>query len=113
MISYNSLRNIKLSDDVVKHKKCGSATIIKKCSYSLNPFSEIINDNDDITVPPVGGRITLNKINSPFGEGVDGDNGMQWSRVGMCLLLKNLVGWASFDNLDTIFEDGGPKITDT
>jgi hypothetical protein len=52
MISYNGLQDTESSDDVVKHKGCCSATIIKECRHSLNPFSEVINENDDITVPP-------------------------------------------------------------
>jgi hypothetical protein len=51
MINYNSLWDTESSDDVVKHEECYNATIIKECRHSLNPFSEVINDNDDITVP--------------------------------------------------------------
>jgi hypothetical protein len=55
----------------------------------------------------------LHEIDTPLGEGVDGDNGVQRSRVGACLVVKNLAGWALFDCLDTIFENRGPKIADT
>jgi hypothetical protein len=52
MINYDSLQDTESSDNVVKNKECDSATIVKKCRHRLNSFSEIINDNDDITVPP-------------------------------------------------------------
>jgi hypothetical protein len=29
-----------------------SVTIVKECRHSLSPFSEVINDNNDITVSP-------------------------------------------------------------
>jgi hypothetical protein len=38
---------------------------------------------------------------------------MQCSRVGSCLLVEDLAGWAFFDGLDAIFEDRGPKVAGT
>jgi hypothetical protein len=52
MISDNVLWNTKASDDVVEEKESCSTTIIQKGRHSLNPFFEVINDNDDITMPP-------------------------------------------------------------
>jgi hypothetical protein len=47
----------------------------------------------------------LHEINAPFGKRADGNKMMQHSRVGACLVLKNLAGWALFDGLNTILED--------
>jgi hypothetical protein len=41
-----------VSDDVVEDKKSFSMIIIHKSMHSLNPFCEVINDNDDMTMPP-------------------------------------------------------------
>ena len=38
---------------------------------------------------------------------------MQHSRVGSCLLVEDLAGWAFFDSLDAVFEDRGPKVAGT
>ena len=38
---------------------------------------------------------------------------MQRSRVGVCLLVEDLAGWAFFDGLDAIFENRGPKVAST
>jgi hypothetical protein len=52
MISDNGLWNTKASDDVVEDKKSCGTTIVQKSRHSLSPFCEVINGNDDITVPP-------------------------------------------------------------
>jgi hypothetical protein len=52
MIRDNGFWNTKASDDVVEYEKSYSTTIIKKSRHSLNPFCKVINDNDDITMPP-------------------------------------------------------------
>jgi hypothetical protein len=53
----------------------------------------------------------LHEIYTPFGKGVDDDNGMKWSWVGTSFLLKDLTGWEFFNDLNVIFEYGRPKIT--
>jgi hypothetical protein len=52
----------------------------------------------------------VHDINTPFLKGVDGNNGVQRSRVGACLLVEYFPGWAFFDGLDAIFENQGPKV---
>jgi hypothetical protein len=51
MISDNGLWNTKVSDDVVEDEKRCSMIIIQKGGHSLNPFCEVINNDDDITMP--------------------------------------------------------------
>jgi hypothetical protein len=104
MISYNSLWKYEVSDDVIEHKKCCSSAIIKKCRHSLNPFTEIIDEDDNIT---------MHEIDTPSCKGVDGDNGMEWSSVGTCSLMKYMIRWEFFDGLNAFFEYGRLKITNT
>jgi hypothetical protein len=79
VISYDSLWDSELIDDVVKHEKCCSLAIVKKCRHILSPFSEIIDYDDNITMSPGLGRPTLHEINTPFRKGVDDDNWMECS----------------------------------
>jgi hypothetical protein len=55
----------------------------------------------------------LHEIDTPLGEGSDGNNGVKRIRVGVCILVKDLAGWAFFDCLNTIFENQGPKVANT
>ena len=52
MISDNGLWNTKVSDDVVEEEESYSMTIIQKGRHSLNPFCEVIDDDEDVTVHP-------------------------------------------------------------
>jgi hypothetical protein len=37
---------------MIEHKKWCSLDIVKECRHRINPFSKIIDKNDNITVPP-------------------------------------------------------------
>ena len=52
VISENGAWYTKMSYDVVKKKQSCGTTIVQKGRHSLNPFFEIIDGNDDVTVPP-------------------------------------------------------------
>ena len=77
MISNDDLRDTKSSYDMVEKKLSRSFTISITCGHRHRPFSEIINDNDDITMPPDQVRVTCHEINTPFSKGADGDNWVQ------------------------------------
>ena len=52
IISNNGLWNSKSGDDLVKYEQSNSFTIVRECAHSLNPFCEVIDGNDYITMPP-------------------------------------------------------------
>jgi hypothetical protein len=68
VISDDSLRNTKASNDMVKKKKCCSPPGIIKCRHRLGPFREIINSYDNISMPPGRVRVTGHEVNAPFSE---------------------------------------------
>jgi hypothetical protein len=114
MISYNSLLDCEMSDDVIEHKKCCNSAIVKKCRHSLNPFIEIIDCDDNITIPPVEVGLHCMKSIPPFAKGsmeTIGWSGAGWVRA--TLILKDLIGWVFFNGLNAIFEYGRRKITIT
>jgi hypothetical protein len=66
VISNNSLGNTKTSYDVIKKKQgCGLSSIIE-CWHRLGPFCKVINDYNNVTMPPGRVRVTCHEINAPF-----------------------------------------------
>jgi hypothetical protein len=52
MISDNGTWYTKMSYDMVEKEKSCSMTIIQEGRHSLSPFGEVVNDDDDVTLPP-------------------------------------------------------------
>lgn len=51
MISNDGLRDTKSSCKMVENELSGSFAVNIRCGHHLGPFSEIINDDNDITMP--------------------------------------------------------------
>lgn len=60
-----------------------------------------------------GQRVARDKVNASFGEGVDGDNMMEWSWMCMHLSREDLTWVALFNISHTIFKDRWPKVPST
>ena len=52
VISDDSLGNTKMSYDIIKKEQCCSISSVVKCQHRLDPFHKVINDYDDVTMPP-------------------------------------------------------------
>lgn len=51
MVSENGLRDIKTRHDMVEEELSCSDSVIIICGDHLNPFSEVVNGEDDIAMP--------------------------------------------------------------
>lgn len=58
-------------------------------------------------------RVARSKIDAPLGEGVDGDNRLEWSGMNAHFLGKYLAGMTLLDDIDIIFEDRRPEVSCT
>jgi hypothetical protein len=66
VISDDSLVNTKTSYDVIKKKQGCSLSSIVECRHRLGPFRKVINDYNDVTMPPSRVRVTCHEIDAPF-----------------------------------------------
>lgn len=60
--------------DMVKEALSSSCTINSICGHRLNPFSKIVDGDDDIAMPPNQARVTSHEINFPFSKWAYGNN---------------------------------------
>jgi hypothetical protein len=68
VISNDSLRESKSSDDMIEYEKCCNFSSVIECRHRLDPFSEIICGYDDVSMPLVRVRVTCHEVNAPFCE---------------------------------------------
>jgi hypothetical protein len=111
MVSDNLLRNPEPSYDLIKNEKCCSFPIIRKCWHSLNPLGEVVDDHDNVTIPPSRSLVACHKIYPPLGERANNNNGKHGSGWMHTHFLSEYLTRVTFlDGLNTIFEYRGPKI---
>ena len=70
------LRDSKPSYHMIEQKESGNFSILNICRHSLSPFCKVINDYDDVTMPPDRGRITMHKINTLLGKNDNNNEGV-------------------------------------
>jgi hypothetical protein len=71
MISNDSLGNTKPSNDMIEYEQCCSFPGVIECRHRLDPFSEVIHNYDDVSMPPNRLRVTCHEVNAPFCEGTN------------------------------------------
>jgi hypothetical protein len=52
VINNDSLWDSKSSDDMIEYEQCYSFPCVIECRHNLNPFSEVIHNYDDVSMPP-------------------------------------------------------------
>jgi len=97
MISNDGLRDTKSSYDMVEKKLSNSFIVNITCGHRLNPFSEIINEDDDICMPPRRARVTSHEFNTPLGKGSNDNNWVQGRGWSVLFVVINLVGMKLLD----------------
>ena len=68
VINNDGLRDTKLSNDMIEYEHCYSFPGVIKCRHRLGPFSELIHNYNDVSMPPDRVRVTCHEVNAPFGE---------------------------------------------
>jgi hypothetical protein len=58
MINNNGLRDTKPSNDMIEYEQCCSFPGVLKCRHCLDPFSEIVHNYNDVSMPPDRVRVT-------------------------------------------------------
>lgn len=97
MVSDDGLRVTKPSYDTIKKELSYSFTFRIICGHRLSPFSEIVIEDDDLTMSPDWARVTYHETNTPFGKGFDSNNWVQGCRWGALFVVINLASVTFLD----------------
>jgi hypothetical protein len=68
MVGGSGLRDTKPSDDIIEYEQHYSFPGIIKCRHRLDPFSEIVHNYNDVSMPPGRVRVTCHEVNALFSE---------------------------------------------
>jgi hypothetical protein len=101
MVHHYGLRNTKPSYNVIEHKNSSGGVVIGKGRQGLDPFSEVVNNHDDVAMTISRSRITCHEINPKFGKWTDGHHGMKWSRLSTHLMGEYLTRMTFMNHIHT------------
>jgi hypothetical protein len=104
MVNDNGLRDTKSSNNMIEYEQCCIFLGIIKCRHQLGPFSEIIDDYDDVSMPPDRVRVTCHEVDSPFSEWTNENYRVKRSRMRSDLILVCLTSMAFMDDSNAILK---------
>jgi len=73
MVTYNGLRNANTHYDMVDEELSNNDTVSVRCLDHLGPFSEVVDDEDNIAMPPGRVRVICHEVYAPFSEWANGN----------------------------------------
>ena len=76
MVSDKLPRDTEPGDNLIEYKMHGCLTVVFNSGNILCPFREIVNNHNNVMVPPIRSWVAIHKIGAPVGEGTGGDNWM-------------------------------------
>jgi hypothetical protein len=68
MVNDDGFRETKPSNNMIEYEKRYSFPSIIKYRHRLDPFSEIIHRNNNVSMPLDRLRVTCDEVNAPFSE---------------------------------------------
>ena len=76
MVSDKLFWNAEPGDNLVENEMRGYLTVKFKCGHSLYPSREVINNHNNMMMPPSRSWVAIHEIKPPLSEGTGGDNWM-------------------------------------
>jgi hypothetical protein len=111
MISDNLTRDIKPGDNLVEYKKTCSLPIRFHGRHGFDPLGEVVDNHDNVLIPPSRSWVAINEIYSPLSEWTDGNDWVERGWVRVHFLSEHLAGVTLLNHFNTIFKYGGPQVT--
>ena len=75
MISDNLTRDSELVYNLIEYEECDSIPIVFNCRHGIDPISKVVNDHDNVLIPPSRSWVSIDKVHPPLGEGI---NSNEW-----------------------------------
>ena len=77
MISDNLTRDTELGDNLIEYEEGDSLPIRFNCRHGLGPLSKVVDDYDNVFMPPRQSIVAIYEFHPPLGEGTDGNEWME------------------------------------
>jgi hypothetical protein len=111
MISDNLTRDTEPGDNLIEYKEGGSIPIGFNFRHGLDPLSKVVDDHDNVLMPPSQSWVAIHKVHPPLGEGTDGNDWVKRGWMRAHFLSEHLAGVTLLNCFNTIFKDRWPEIT--
>jgi hypothetical protein len=111
MINDNLTRDTELGDNLVEHEESCSLPIGFNCRHGFEPLGKVVDDHDNVLMPPSRSWVAIDEIYLPLGEGSDSNNWVKRGWVRVHFSSEHLVGVTLLNRFNAIFKDGGPEVT--
>jgi hypothetical protein len=74
MVSENLTWDTKPSDNLIEYEEGCSLPIEFNYRHGLVPLSKVVDDHDNVLIPPSQSWDTIDEVRPPLGEGTDGND---------------------------------------
>jgi hypothetical protein len=111
MIGDNLTRDTEPSDNLVEYEKRCSLPIGFHGRHGFGPLGEVVDNHDNVLMPPSRSWVSINEIYSPLGEGTDGNDWGKRGWVRAHFSSEHLAGVTLFNCFNEIFKYGGLEVT--
>jgi hypothetical protein len=71
MISDNLTRDTEPGDYLIEYEKGCSLPIGFNSRHGLDPLSKVVDDHDNVLIPPRQSLVAIDEVHPPLGEGND------------------------------------------
>ena len=111
MISDNLTWDTEPSDNLVEHEEGCSLPIGFYSRHGFDPLGNVIDNHDDVLIPPNRSWVSIDEIYPPLGEGTDSNDWVKKSRWCSCFVGVKLTFLASLHDMNAIVKKYRPKVT--
>jgi hypothetical protein len=74
MVSDNLTQDTKSSDNLIENKEGDSLPIVFNYRHGLDPLSKVVDDHDNVSMPPSRSWFAIYEVHPPLGEGTNGND---------------------------------------
>jgi hypothetical protein len=113
MISDNLTRDTEPGDNLVEHEEGCSLPIGFYSRNGFSPLGKLVDNHDDVLIPPNRSWVAIDEIYPPLGEGTDDNDWVKRGWVRTHCLKENLARVTLLNHFNAILKDDGLEVTDS
>jgi hypothetical protein len=111
MINDNLTRDTEPGDNLIEYEEGNNLPIGFHGRHGFDPLSKVVDDHDNMLIPPNQSWIVIYKVYPPLGEGTDDNDWVKRGWVQGNFLSEHLEGVTLLNHFNTIFKDSRPEIS--
>jgi hypothetical protein len=74
MINDNLTRDTEPGDNLIEYEEGDNLSIRFNCRHGLDPLGKVVDDHDNVLMPPSRSWVAIHEVHPPLGEGINGND---------------------------------------